>query len=144
MKCSQRERVKTICTTMIDKVCERCGAPYKSPIIANKAKYCEACRLHFGGNNGTSARALKWGARHEPIDKIKVFERDGWVCQICYEPVDRRAKWPHPRSASLDHIIPFAAGGDHTYDNVQCSHWECNGRKHSKNFTCQLRVDFSA
>jgi len=32
-------------------------------------------------------------------------------------------------SASLDHILPFAAGGAHLKANVQCSHLRCNIRK---------------
>jgi 5-methylcytosine-specific restriction endonuclease McrA len=29
----------------------------------------------------------------------------------------------------LDHIVPLACGGAHTYQNTQCTCRECNGRK---------------
>lgn len=34
------------------------------------------------------------------------------VCGICHRPVEvGRYKYPHPLSATVDHIIPVAAGG---------------------------------
>jgi 5-methylcytosine-specific restriction endonuclease McrA len=41
----------------------------------------------------------------------------------------QRLKWPHPRAATLDHIVPMSCGGGHTYANTQCSHWQCNQLK---------------
>lgn len=72
------------------------------------------------------ARAKRYGVEYEYVDRLRVFRRDRWCCGICHEPVDKRLKYPHPRSASLDHVIPMARGGGHTYANTQCSHWECN------------------
>ena len=37
--------------------------------------------------------------------------------------------YPHPHSATLDHIVPLAAGGAHSYANVQCAHFICNSVK---------------
>lgn len=65
----------------------------------------------------------------EPIVRRVVFERDGWICQLCGEPVDPDLRAPDPESASLDHRIPIARGGDHTYDNIQLAHFGCNARK---------------
>lgn len=62
----------------------------------------------------------------EHVDRLKVFERDGWVCGICQEPIDRASKAPHPLSPSVDHIIPIAKGGNHTYENCQTAHLACN------------------
>lgn len=76
-----------------------------------------------------SRRARKQGADAEKISSAEIFDRDGWRCGICGEKVDRRLKYPHPRSASLDHIVPLAKGGHHRRSNVQCSHWICNSRK---------------
>jgi 5-methylcytosine-specific restriction endonuclease McrA len=33
---------------------------------------------------------------------------------------------PHPRSATLDHVIPRAHGGSDHRDNLQLAHLECN------------------
>jgi len=63
----------------------------------------------------------------EDVDFIKVYKRDGWVCQLCGEPVSRTPKGSHdPMMASPDHIIPISLGGKHSYENLQCSHLKCN------------------
>jgi 5-methylcytosine-specific restriction endonuclease McrA len=65
----------------------------------------------------------------EMFDSREIFERDGWRCGICRRRVSQKLSWPHPRSVSLDHIVPISAGGGHVRENVQCSHLECNLRK---------------
>ncbi len=62
----------------------------------------------------------------EHIDPRVVYERDGWTCQLCGEPVDRAATWPDPWVATLDHVRAVTRGGAHAEDNVQCAHWICN------------------
>jgi 5-methylcytosine-specific restriction endonuclease McrA len=57
-----------------------------------------------------------------PVDRQVVFERDGWVCGICGQGVD-------PLTASVDHIVPLAAGGTHEPSNVQTAHMACNRQK---------------
>lgn len=63
------------------------------------------------------------------FDYREVFERDGWVCGICTEPVDPEATWPDPLSASLDHVVPVSRGGVHVPENAQCAHLVCNVQK---------------
>lgn len=65
----------------------------------------------------------------ERFDPLEVFERDGWICQLCGEPVDQAAKHPDLMGPSLDHVIPLIAGGDHSRANSQLAHWICNVRK---------------
>lgn len=74
-------------------------------------------------------RALKRGARVESFTSAEIYERDGWVCGICSEPIPRGAIWPDRLSVSLDHIIPISLGGEHSMANVQASHLGCNSRK---------------
>lgn len=62
----------------------------------------------------------------ERVDRDAVFERDGWVCQLCHTPVDRDLVYPDPMSKSLDHKIPLAVGGGHVENNVQLAHLRCN------------------
>lgn len=61
-----------------------------------------------------------------PIVPREVFERDGWMCGICSEPVDAGRRYPDPQSASLDHVVPLSRGGGHILSNVQCAHLFCN------------------
>lgn len=69
----------------------------------------------------------------DKVERLVVFERDQWVCQLCNAPVLRAAfRWPAPWSASLDHILPLSRGGEHTYANTQLAHLRCNLRKNNK------------
>lgn len=62
----------------------------------------------------------------------EVYERDGWVCQLCQHPIDRATPWPESASPSIDHIVPLAKGGPHTLANVQAAHLGCNSRKRDR------------
>ncbi len=37
--------------------------------------------------------------------------------------------WPDPKSASIDHVVPWSRGGAHTRGNVQAACLDCNLRK---------------
>lgn len=74
-------------------------------------------------------RARKKGAGSENVVPLEVFDRDGWVCGVCGESVDRSLVYPDPGSASLDHVVPLSRGGAHTYENTQLAHLFCNVSK---------------
>lgn len=71
-------------------------------------------------------RARKRKAHVEDVDRQAVFERDGWVCQLCRKPIDPTIAWPHSMSPSLDHGIPLGKGGLHSMANCQAAHLGCN------------------
>ena len=55
------------------------------------------------------------------------------VCALCGRPVDFTLKYPHPMSATIDHIIPIARGGHPSdMDNLQLAHLTCNRQKADK------------
>lgn len=87
--------------------------------------YPEAAALADARRRALKAQADQ-GERFAPRD---VHERDGWTCGLCRLPVDPGLAWPHPMSASVDHILPLSRGGSHTLANVQCAHLSCNSRK---------------
>lgn len=74
-------------------------------------------------------RARHYGVDYEPVNPAKVYLRDGWQCGICHKRVNPKLKYPNPMSASLDHVIPMALGGPHTYLNTQLAHLICNSMK---------------
>ncbi len=74
-------------------------------------------------------RDLLPGRDRKAIKPIEIFERDGWVCHICREPIDPEARHPDVRAASVDHVVSLANGGTHTRDNMAASHLICNMRK---------------
>jgi 5-methylcytosine-specific restriction endonuclease McrA len=67
-------------------------------------------------------RARKRGVICELVDPLVVLERDDGLCGICGDDVD-------PMRFHVDHIVPLARGGEHTYANVQTAHPTCNVRK---------------
>jgi 5-methylcytosine-specific restriction endonuclease McrA len=62
----------------------------------------------------------------EPYVRGEIFERDGWSCGICGEPVDRALVSPNPGAATIDHVVPLSAGGPDTPENVRLAHFGCN------------------
>ncbi len=105
--------------------CVRCKAA--------SAKYYRSTERVAVRNDVAHRRRVRLrGGAHEPISREEIFERDGWLCGICGDPVDREATWPDLMSASLDHIVPVSHGGMHVMSNVQCSHLRCNFRKGAK------------
>lgn len=74
-------------------------------------------------------RALTFDPNADLIDRDEIGDRDGWRCGLCARRVDSSLAWPHPRSASLDHIEPLSLGGRHVKENVQIAHLSCNVAK---------------
>lgn len=65
-------------------------------------------------------------------NKKKIFATQT-VCGICGRPVDKSLKYPHPMSATVDHIIPVARGGHPSdIENLQLAHFTCNRQKSDK------------
>lgn len=78
-------------------------------------------------------RARRKRVAYERVYVIKVFERDGWRCQLCGCATPPRLRGQMvDRAPELDHIVPLSAGGSHTWDNVQCACRKCNGLKGAK------------
>lgn len=60
-----------------------------------------------------------------------VVARDGYVCQHCGRAVVRRSARDgyFPDTLHLDHLHPWAAGGEHTVENLVVSCAACNIRR---------------
>src|SRR5690606_41336129 len=78
---------------------------------------------------------------YEPINSIKVFERDGWICGICHDPIDPAVPWPDDRSKSLDHIVPMSKGGGHVWSNVQAAH--LGDRKSTRLNSSHVKISYA-
>jgi len=107
------------------------------PIAVFSDAYCKPCwsiliSSRYAKKRQAASRrrrALKTGARSEPYTSNEIADRDGWVCQICRRRIGRTLKWPHPRSLSIDHIVPLSKGGDDVRRNIQATHLGCNVSK---------------
>ena len=94
-------------------------------------------RLKYGTTHRKRARQA--GVAYEPVNKIKVFDRDGWRCQICGKNTPRlRMGGMTTNAPELDHRIPLSKGGGHLYVNVQCACRKCNNDKGNKTEAGQM------
>lgn len=113
-------------------VCKGCNCAFcQLPGTAGLMAYCPPCAGKRTDNCYSTARKAKLKVvTVERVDRKVVFERDRWTCQICGI---KTVSQPYTdRSAELDHIIPLALGGLHSYLNTQCACRKCNGHKGSK------------
>lgn len=83
-------------------------------------------RKRVSSNTSRHERRARQDARIDRFDPLDVYERDGWMCQICGSEVDREVLHPDPLSATLDHVVPLSRGGDHTAENSVLAHLRCN------------------
>lgn len=109
--------------------CETCGEKFTS--IYPAQKYCSGkCKRYSRSYRG---RCKRYGVYYDPsVTRIKVVKRDKCTCQICGKvcnPQDKSWGFSGPDFPTLDHIIPLAKGGTHTWGNVQCACGICNSYK---------------
>lgn len=74
-------------------------------------------------------RARKKAAFVENVYRKRVYESDGYRCHICNRMTRPDKQAPHPKSPTIDHIIPLANGGTHEPLNCRTAHYLCNVRK---------------
>jgi len=113
--------------------CKECGVEFMPEYGSKLRGYCcrEHMRAHTGRIGKAQRRARIIGAgRIDSIDPFAVFKRDKWRCHICGVHTPKRLRGTYDDNApELDHVIPLAKGGSHTYDNVACCCRRCNQRK---------------
>lgn len=74
-------------------------------------------------------RARKANVPHEPYTLAEIAERDEYLCQLCYEPVDMTLPGSDPLGPCLDHDLPISKGGWDDAANISLAHSRCNQRK---------------
>lgn len=113
--------------------CRDCGVSLGYYSLVSLCDPCRKTRNRQAQKVGRHRRRARiYGAVHESIKPIEIYERDGWKCGLCGHRINRERAYPHPRSATLDHIVPLAHGGTHTRVNVQLACWSCNHKKGAK------------
>lgn len=87
----------------------------------------------------------RYGVYRQGYTKAKArILKEQSVCGICGLPVDKKLKFPHPYSPTVDHIIPLDKGG-HPSDiaNLQLAHFICNRMKSNKITSVNIKADES-
>lgn len=88
--------------------------------VPRRVQYAESYAVNDARRRSAALQTV------EVFSRLEIAERDGWVCQLCGDPVDSALEWPDPMSQSLDHKTPLAKGGAHSRDNCQLAHLRCN------------------
>jgi 5-methylcytosine-specific restriction endonuclease McrA len=134
-----------------DRTCEVCGEDFTTARATQR--FCsDFCGHKFHRRksdqpwndrrrqNAQLRRARKKGSGTAgPVLLKAIRERDQGRCGICGKAIGTKV-WPHPRSASLDHVVPLSVGGTHDPANVQLAHLECNLAKGNRGGGEQLRL----
>lgn len=134
-------------------VCCDCGETFKAENkngMGPKPKRCPTCqkkhrkRNKYPSDYGTELNTRgrhatrKTGAKYEPVNPDKIFERDGGVCYLCHRPTKERDGVWSPDYPTCDHVVPLSKGGDHTYENIRLACWACNTAKGAELLTGDL------
>lgn len=107
--------------TIINGPCAWCGEVFTA-ITFTQSRYCsKGC-----GRNAAKYRHGRFVISQRA--RLTIYERDGWTCGICSEPVDPDAGPSDPWAATLDHIIPQSRARipDHSPENLRTAHRWCN------------------
>lgn len=116
----------------IERPCKECGkafAPeYGTKLRAFCSKVCGQKSIRRTARKKERARLR--GAKVEAVNPTTVFDRDCWKCQHCGSKTPRKLRGSYDdRAPEIDHIIPLAHGGEHSYRNTQCLCRACNAAK---------------
>lgn len=143
---AEKERRRTACEDRHGRPmraeCAQCrGARLDSPKCATNgcARYAVGrglCNTHYRSWGIKVGRYVNHRMGHGywilPEDRLAIYERDGWTCQLCGEPTSRRYSSSDPLSPTLDHRVPYSLGGTNDSQNLQLAHAICNSTRGAK------------
>ncbi len=117
-----------------------------NPLSSRSASLCEEHRIEatqrscayakknpeIAKENAARRNAQKRNTQTEKISYHIVYKKYNYTCHICNKKINMSFKYPNPLSKSIDHIVPLAKGGTHTYNNVKPAHLICNVKKNDR------------
>ena len=104
--------------------CYWCGVGFTAIAFgSNLPRYCS-----------DKCKARRYNAKYKKFSipvrvRRSIYERDGWQCQICFEPTSRVYDHDDIWSPTLDHILPQSFGGTHEPENLRLCHMICNSER---------------
>lgn len=122
--------------TFFSGACSWCGGPFVMPHQA--ALFCSTRCSRY------SAKSLVRKARGEfsitDAERLALYERDGWVCQLCFQPVNRERHYLAPDAPTLDHIEcqSWVLIPDHSPSNLRLAHRACNSLRGNREWPADV------
>jgi hypothetical protein len=131
-----------VCSQALDNQCRKWRAPDRCVIplcrdcglggwVPNgQRKRCDACQLRFDTWRRNACEARRKSAERSgdgDLTWLRLALRDGWACHLCgTKALGSEVPDLHPLRATVDHLVPIAKQGTHTWDNVALAHRRCN------------------
>jgi hypothetical protein len=115
-----------------ERQCPECRYLFVPAYGTHRRRFCslQCCARHYRRIARSRRRARVRRTQVEAVNPILVFERDEWRCYLCGVKTPSRLRGTlQPTAPELDHIVPLARNGPHTYQNVACACRKCNIEK---------------
>ena len=137
LKEAERKRVSM---AQMRATCGTCGGAVEPERVRPTGEMPGLCSSCLADNKRKRARvgrairrARERAAKVESFDPLDVLRRDGWLCYICGTDTPKHKRGTCDDDApEVDHVIPLAAGGEHSMANCRCACRKCNGAKSDK------------
>ncbi len=116
-------------------ICLRCGKEF---IASSNRKYCsKLCGRRASDSIKEHTRRIRINAHiRDNIQLPVLYQRDKGICWICEKVCDWNdceikdgAFITHADYPTIDHFVPLAKGGTHTWNNVRLACFYCNSYK---------------
>lgn len=111
----------------LTRICEVCGAGFVAS-VHNQVCCSDACSRRRD-NMRSEKRIYRNGIPDLSVTLTRLFVRDGGRCRGCGMLMTLEGEGNEDDYPSIDHIVPLARGGLHTWDNVQLLCRRCNWEK---------------
>ena len=118
-------------TPWVTGTCSECGDPFSTPLPL--ARTCSAFCAR-------SRERRRYGQYVDDRTRASIYERDGWICQLCFDPVDPDLHYLDNWAATLDHIVcqSWTESPDHSPSNLRLAHRWCNSvRGNEEHYTAE-------
>lgn len=146
-ECKQKHREQVEAQKKIDRfgpprTCRWCGVTFGYGGEAYKGWCSKSCRAEYTKDYerrlGHERRARQRKATVEAFSPAYILKRDKYICQACGKKTKPKEKPTHPLYPNVDHIVPLAAGGEHSKKNCRCVCASCNSQKREGTLNDQL------
>lgn len=136
-----KDEYKQRLESLQDRECIECGNRFDANNLRQRCCSDECKRKANNRIKDISRRQklIENGKIDYSISLSKLYIRDKGICHICggrCEPKDYIKSYnafiAGEKYPSIDHVIPVAKGGTHTWDNISLAHRACNAAKGDK------------
>jgi len=128
-------QLRTRINWLLPRACRKCNAAFNR---FDQGGVCDNCLKVSDSENNARRKARIRGAMRADrgISHRALHKMFNGICSLCNGETQRPEVWNGwdgktwmPLAPTVDHIIPIARAGTHTWDNVQLAHWSCNSLK---------------